>query len=448
MAKLQLPSELHHASLSGTSHVPLPRRDLADGQQRIALLIREGRKAGQQLNAATNRSHDTGSSGATRSRTALTSITTAMEQDFTVEGKKGSLGCPFRGIGDLSEGQKAAASNKVSDPTPHHSSDPICAAMYGEVMPYPPPSNGSITQKCPIRYMDKHSPEEIANYVEKHKHEIPRSHEVCVRRYQRNEDQIRKLDAKYGNLVTMIQDLSQLHQKMLPLGNGAIEAQEEASKTSNERVENWAHNVSAVPLEDPEKTAQPDEEVFIQEERLGHFDRPLKEVRVGESPSRPWGISIPVFESLSQHGQDGRQPESPPPAPVVMPSGSGSIAKETQIPPRKCPFDHSKFMQEQKGNLHASADDKSLIDLKQAHRATGTADIGPGDHQDPPSSPMYGCQPPSPLPQPAFINLTSNPPLQPSPPQMLFTGPVFIGYPIEQAIHFMQHFQPTHAPHH
>ncbi|CRK12934.1 hypothetical protein BN1723_017316, partial [Verticillium longisporum] len=70
--------------------------------------------------------------------------------------------------------------------------------------------------KCPIRYLDQHSPEEIAHYVETHKHELPRSHEVCVRRYQRSEDQIRKLDAKYGNLVSMVQCLSTLHKPMLP----------------------------------------------------------------------------------------------------------------------------------------------------------------------------------------------------------------------------------------
>ncbi|KAK3060873.1 hypothetical protein LTR53_019968, partial [Teratosphaeriaceae sp. CCFEE 6253] len=30
---------------------------------------------------------------------------------------------------------------------------------------------------CPIRFMDQHSPEEVATYFEKHKHELPRSHE-------------------------------------------------------------------------------------------------------------------------------------------------------------------------------------------------------------------------------------------------------------------------------
>ena len=54
---------------------------------------------------------------------------------------------------------------------------------------------------CPIRFLDQHSPEEVATYFEKHKHELPRSHEVCVRRYQKNEEQIRKLDAKYGSPV-------------------------------------------------------------------------------------------------------------------------------------------------------------------------------------------------------------------------------------------------------
>ena len=33
--------------------------------------------------------------------------------------------------------------------------------------------------------------------------------------------------------------------------------------------------------------------MVTESDRQGHFDRPLKEIRVGESPSRPWGISVP-----------------------------------------------------------------------------------------------------------------------------------------------------------
>jgi len=59
--------------------------------------------------------------------------------------------------------------------------------------------------------MDQHSPEEIAKYFENHKHEIPRSHAICVNRFQRNGESMRQIDEKYGNLVNMIQGLGQKH---------------------------------------------------------------------------------------------------------------------------------------------------------------------------------------------------------------------------------------------
>ena len=63
----------------------------------------------------------------------------------------------------------------------------------------PLPSVTGSFSKCPIRMLDEKPPEEIAEYFETHKHEIPRSHEICVKRYQSNEHSIRLLDAKYGN---------------------------------------------------------------------------------------------------------------------------------------------------------------------------------------------------------------------------------------------------------
>ncbi|KKF94247.1 hypothetical protein CFO_g3404 [Ceratocystis platani] len=89
---------------------------------------------------------------------------------------------------------------------------------------------------CPIRYLDKHTPEEIAQYVEKHKHQIPRSHEICVRRYQQSDEQVRKLDAKYGNLVSMIEGLSQLHKPMLASEEAALEELRTQEKRLREGV--------------------------------------------------------------------------------------------------------------------------------------------------------------------------------------------------------------------
>ena len=164
-------------------------------------------------------------------------------------------------------------------------------------------------------------PEEVvwSRYFETHKHEIPRSHEICVKRYQRNEQDIRKLDAKYGNLVSMIQGLGQKHQPMLPTKEE--ENSVEVEQASNERVEDWAKAVSTDGVDHEEERLFPEDE----EDRESRFDRPLKEVRVGESPSRPWGISVPILDPPER-------PVSPPPAPVSV--------EHAPKQPSKCPFGH------------------------------------------------------------------------------------------------------------
>ncbi|KAJ8121294.1 hypothetical protein ONZ43_g2214 [Nemania bipapillata] len=352
----------------------------------------------------------------------MTTMSTILEQDFTVEGKKGSLDCPFSQPSDQEPQDKDDQHHR--DSMAQHE-DPICAAMYDEMGSQP------AAAKCPIRYLDQHSPEEIAEYLEKHKHELPRSHEVCVRRYQKNEDHIRKLDAKYGNLVSMVEGLSKIHQPMLPEQD--TRPQSDVEKASNNRVQDWAHTVSATVADDPDQTA-PDEGEE-DEERRSHFDRPLKEVRVGESPSRPWGISVPVFsDGQSSQGIPRERPESPPPAPVQMPS-SPNLNVETPVQKTgKCPFDHTKLTSMMNDVTPHKREDKDSIQL---------ADIPP---LNPPFTPAQHPLPAqtaaTSMPQPAFFNTGELPRSKPgSVPQMVFTGPVFIGYPIEQAIQFMQHFQ-------
>lgn len=210
------------------------------------------------------------------------------EKDFTTQGKVGELECPFAKM----------AQNGL--PTAPNSQDPIAAEfhMEGASTTSPHPTMG----KCPIRFLDKHTPEEVAKYFENHKHEIPRSHAVCVQRYQKNEDSIRKLDAKYGNLVNMIQGLGVKHKQYLPEDD--IATKEQASST--EAVEKWADGVS----EDSDESEQ------HEQTRASHFERPLREVRVGESPSRPWGISVPAVQEIppsalqSENGQH-RKTSSP-----------------------------------------------------------------------------------------------------------------------------------------
>ena len=185
--------------------------------------------------------------------------------------------------------------------------DPIAAeARSAKVASNHPSQTGSATSKCPIRFLDQHSPEEIAEYFKNHSHELPRSHEICVKRYQRNEDQIKQLDHKYGSLVNMIQGLGQKHQPMLHLKMDGEDASQSQAK-----VEAWTKNV------DQDKETRVDDS----NTRDGHFDRPLKEIRVGESPSRPWGISVPHAAhippsavSCQEDADDPPQPELPTPS--------------------------------------------------------------------------------------------------------------------------------------
>ncbi|XXG94672.1 hypothetical protein Hte_000929 [Hypoxylon texense] len=338
----------------------------------------------------------------------MTTLSTILEQDFTVEGRKGNLDCPFS---QPKTGEKRVdAPNSQQGTAPHDIEDPICAAMFDD------PASQPAASKCPIRYMDQHSPEEIAHYLETHKHELPRSHEVCVRRYQKNEEHIRKLDAKYGNLASMVEGLSRIHQPMLP--DQDTRPQSEVEKTSHDRVETWAQTVSGTATEDPDRTALEHNEEDL--DRQSHFDRPLKEVRVGESPSRPWGISVPIFDTPDGDGLD--RPESPPPAPVQIPS-----SLPPQVTPAKagkCPFDHTKLTQMTNGSSPAMRQgeipmsSQPSIPAPEPHAATSIP------------------------PQPTFINPAElEHRKQDQRPQMLFTGPVFIGYPIEDAIRFMQSFQ-------
>jgi len=406
LAQLQLPPDLHQHTAAATTAVPLPRRSQAgNNQHQIALLIREGRRAAQELVAGIVGTNTSGEESTSPGMEVLTSVSTVLEKDFTVEGKKGVLACPFSAKpnqdGGLPNGAERVDGSQdpagAADRTPHKSSDPICAAMLDDTAD----PSVSAPSKCPIRFLDKHSPEEIAHYVETHKHSIPRSHEVCVRRYQRNEEQIKKLDAKYGSLVNMVKDLSHLHRPMMPPSQEELK---EADSASNKRVEDWTQTVVAG---DPEPEDGPEPEPSVGEEREGRFDRPMRDVRVGESPSRPWGISVPLAAGLQQ-----REP-SPRLAEGLVQAHNESTA------PRKCPFDHTKMFP----------------------GAAKREDVT----EQPARAPKPDVPPPS-TPQPTFVNLPEAPARDGEKgdrPQVVFniSGPVFIGYPMEQAMEFMKQFQ-------
>ncbi|KAL6714201.1 hypothetical protein ACLMJK_008696 [Lecanora helva] len=251
-------------------------------------------------------------------------------------------GCPFAVIVNFDQSKPKSVTpvrrRPESLPTPPPASDtysntPVRTNTQKSSVS-PPPSIPESASKCPIRLLDERSPEEIAAYFETHKHEIPRSHEVCVKRYQSNAESIRQLDAKYGSLVNMIQGLGMKHQPMLPAKENEEEFVEMDAKSAK-KVENWAGNVKVAAdtetMEAPkdfESSSVPDAE-----ERQGHFDRPLKEIRVGESPSRPWGISVPGGIPPHQETEESEvvaTPTVPSPTPAPQQKAKKSTSRSSE----------------------------------------------------------------------------------------------------------------------
>ncbi|EHY54768.1 uncharacterized protein HMPREF1120_02933 [Exophiala dermatitidis NIH/UT8656] len=288
-----------------------------------------------------------------------------LERDFTTPGVQGTLGCPFA---KMSNGLSRSISAEE---------DPIAAEFHQDKVSSRSPNTEQRTSQCPIRFLDKHSPEEIAQYFENHKHEIPRSHEICVRRYQQNEGSARKLDAKYGSLVNMIQGLGVKHKVYLPQREKSEAGAQDRSST--QAVEKWAEHVST----DPEQMQEPDAG-DDDEQRLSNFERPLREVRVGESPSRPWGIPVPA----------GKEPA---PSALQSEEDDAHLNPKSESPQRaedrkkqKCPIDHG----------HAQAK--------------------------------------SPAPPPQLPDLGESKDNQRDRPQIIFNGPVFFGYTAEQVSAILQ----------
>lgn len=435
LAALQIPPDLHVQTPERATFVPLPSRRPTGSKQQTAEAIRDGRRASQRIaslrgwvpTSESGGRSTTGSANSTmRTSHRGTSATTILEQDFTVPGKVSKLECPFasKAIGmkppnevnfdDPNTDHGINASGSTLGLSPHCPADPICSAMYSDTHSSAPASvTGSA--KCPIRFLDQHSPEEVAQYFETHKHEIPRSHEICVKRYQRNEDDIRKLDAKYGNIVSMIQGLGAKHQPMLASNEIVHDevTRNEEDRNSNERVEDWAKAVSSDGVDDSSVQLVDTEK---EQDRQSRFDRSLRDVRVGESPSRPWGIQVPYTETpdLALERAEFPRPGSPPPAPVYMPPPQQEQANPQTSPAApgrpagRCPFGHD---------------------------APETAEPSPAKSESPKARTDHDHNL-----QPIIVsphNLNNGKPG----PQMVFSGPVFIGYPLDQAMLLMKQWQ-------
>ena len=344
-----------------------------------------------------------------------------MERDFTTNGIKGELRCPFA--------QKLAKKSPYHHKEPKHPlsllptatddddqfyEDPI-AVEFHATDAKPAPSVSQCAPKCPIRYLDAHSPEEVAQYFQNHKHEIPRSHAVCVQRYQSNAASIRQLDAKYGDLVSMIQGLGLKHQPLLPTEDRSAakaeshESDKPISPKPMSQVEQWAQKLGASRAGSDAKS---DERRWGERSRsqsrarTPKYERPLRDVRLGESPSRPWGIPVPETQKPSASAAEEAPDEGP-----------------TEFVPRSLP--------------PTPGGDDDPADRPWSAGVGG--DFGPsqaGDEDDGPG----GFPTPRPGDRGWARKGDGNDAGRSGPPQVIFNGPVFLGYSAEDAAAMLQNF--------
>ncbi|KAJ4295342.1 hypothetical protein N0V90_007353 [Kalmusia sp. IMI 367209] len=371
--------------------------------------------------------------------------TSSLEKDFTTAGTPSKLGCPF------------AASSARQSPlaTPRSSisrmsykgrrskrpsfNDPIRAEICGNDGPASVSASveGSAAV-CPIRFLDQHDPEDVAKYFEKHKHELPRSHEVCINRFQSNTESIQQLDRKYGDLVSMIQGLGEKHQAWLPEEPDDVDeapvAPEDEAKT-DVKVEKWATAVTAslqnsVPGEDEVDVPEPTPD----EARTPHFDRPLKEIRVGESPSRPWGIHIPAkYTDAESSSSVGSAATASPQLPLDTSRPIGETPKKTG----GCPFGHLVKGDGSKVQEHDAA-------IETVPKPVADAPVSSLGHPIDPNPTKQPEPEPEPEPEheseakPEATPRAAPPEIPKVVPQMVFNGPVFLGYPPEQLMLLFQ----------
>ncbi|OJD17125.1 hypothetical protein AJ78_02770 [Emergomyces pasteurianus Ep9510] len=345
----------------------------------------------------------------------------SIEHDFTVKGVQGNLRCPFaipngNGISPKLVNINPDACAQDLDPIKAESHQGTRSASVQDT-----------AARCPIRYLDDHSPEEVAKYFQNHKHEIPRSHAICIQRYQKNSQSVRQLDEKYGDMVNMIKGLGLYHQPYLPSTQDP--GNHDSGSVSVGRVEKWAEDVTA---KSPEIEAMPvsyqgGDNAEEEDERRSHFNRPLRDVRVGESPSRPWGIHVPISQKVAQ------SPVISPNAPVIGDGGtrvadydrdtlqrssvSTSMPEKPKSPPAagRCPF-HSLV---DKGDQpaptlprSAAADVQSEESSRRHHLDKLPSLPNPSESPSHPSSPVLS--------------------------KMVFHGPVFFGYSAEEAATLIQ----------
>ncbi|TPX22840.1 hypothetical protein DIZ76_014719 [Coccidioides immitis] len=337
----------------------------------------------------------------------------SMEKDFTTPGTKGNLRCPFAKPSDEASASGQVVVNGESERCGNDDLDPIKAELHPGVPPCAASSTRSVTARCPIRYLNAHSPEEIAEFFQKHKHEIPRSHSICIQRYQNDPQNLRRLDGKYGDIVSMVQGLGAYHQPYLP-SSPPPDMEQNGETDATDRVEKWAEDVSSKspsPGTPPFNAVADDDGDF--EARGNHFERSLRDVRVGESPSRPWGIHVPISQEPAQSDVASL------PAPV--PASSWSNAKKSAERPQPTPT--------------------PLVDAMGSPSRNGRCPFSHSAKQEATSNPMQPGQPLNePRPDITQASDAAAPPPRPQSPQprIVFNGPIIFGYSGESVALFLE----------
>jgi hypothetical protein len=351
-----------------------------------------------------------------------------LEQDFTTAGTPSKLGCPFASSSTRQSPlvTPRSSSSRMSSRGRRSKRPSFCDPIRAEICGNNVSASASVSIEgsgavCPIRFLDQHAPEDVAKYFEKHKHELPRSHEACIGRFQSNTESIQQLDQKYGNLVSMIQGLGEKHQAWLPEDPEDAEDDPEDTSKADVKVEKWATAVTSS-LQNSTPPGEESPEMMPDEARTTHFDRPMKEIRVGESPSRPWGIKIPVkYTNADSSSSVGSAPTASPPLPLEMDKPLGETPKK----PGKCPF----------GTL-VKNDGSEVKEHDPAVGATREANT-----EAPVSTLEQFETEPAPEPEKAEQKAEQTSPNLEAPraiPQMIFNGPVFFGYPPDQLATFLQ----------
>lgn len=335
--------------------------------------------------------------------------------------------------------------------------------------PQPPAAAASVTgsspDKCPIRMLDARPAEEVAEYFETHKHEIPRSHEICVKRYQSNEQSLRLLDAKYGSLVTMIHGLGMKHQPLLQheRKDGVADDNEREGETGKNEIAKWAaeqqqqqqehgnlHDQSSVHVnshdnkpEDPDPGPDPD--VDCEERRSNYFNRQpsppisLKEIRLGESPSRPWGIAVPASaqkntplspSAAAAAAADDKLPPTSPPSMMSIERQRHAYDSHnpTSLPRANSETSHNRTQDPRANDVDDDDNDEYVPKApedKQEEEEEEEEGGGEQHHRNRPQEKARKGEKKTERSQPSVININ-------------FNGPVFMGYTAEEAATFLQ----------